>query len=297
MLCSNKETTKVKQKVLQNFMPFTPYPYVGTSVACVRCGLMRTNPMPTEAEITEYYSCMYRFDYGLTHSKPSKRHLNRSHKQADERVKKLGPVLKPGARVLDFGCGAGVFLLHAKAAGFDALGIEPGTHFADIARQELELKVINEIWEDVELPGKFDLITAVEVLEHLCNPVRALRWLRDGLSEDGIIYITVPNMLPDNKETFRRFHFAHLFQFTPSTLFWSGEAAGLEPNPRFEPNGTHIVFRRTQGNATLPKFDRNYGEGLKEQYPHTSIAAHLLSGRWLQSLGHRWKKTFLDTIR
>lgn len=227
--------------VVQYFVPFTPYPYKGEeivcdlygcsdyevicendrrfkklrTVACTSCGLMRTNPMPTEAEINEYYSSIYRLDYGPISSKPTRRHLNRSHRKAANRMEVLAPALKPGAQILDFGCGAGVFLSHAKNAGFETLGIEPGIAFAKFASDEFGLDIINDIWENVELARQFDVITAVEVLEHLRHPVDAMRWLRDNLAEDGIVYITVPNMLPGDKETFRLFHFAHLYHFFP----------------------------------------------------------------------------------
>ncbi|WP_249693727.1 class I SAM-dependent methyltransferase [Stappia sp. WLB 29] len=309
--------------IAQYFIPFISYPYTGETidcdlcgcpdhkvicrhdrrfkklqtVACLQCGLMRTNPMPTKAEIEEYYSNVYRLDYGLTLSRPSKRHLNRSHDQAKSRMELLRPVLKPGARVLDFGCGAGVFLHHAKTAGYETLGIEPGSQFASFARDELGVEVINDIWEQVELPHNFDVITAVEVLEHLRHPVLAMRWLADALANDGILYVTVPNMLPSKKETFRRFHFAHLYQFTPTTLTWVAAAAGLEPDPRFEPNGTRIVFRKTEKGPCLPDFNLNYGEGMCEQYAHASVSQYLLSGRWLRSMGSRLTKSIRDTIR
>lgn len=308
--------------VAQYFIPFTPYPYKGEeiacdlcncsefevicehdrrfkrlrTVACIRCGLMRTHPMPTEAEIIEYYSSIYRLDYGLTSSKPSRRHLNRAHRQVTDRMNMLAPVLKPGARILDFGCGAGVFLSHAKSAGFETLGIEPGTPFARFGREEFGLDIINDVWENVEVPGEFDVITAIEVVEHLRRPVNAMRWLRDKLAENGVIYITVPNMLPSDKETFRLFHFAHLYQFTPKTLEWAGAAAGLEPDPRFEPDGTKIVFRKASKGEELPSFDRNHGEGLQEQYPKASVSAFLINGRWLQPMKNRLTKTIRDTI-
>ena len=309
--------------VVQYLIPFTSYPYKGEAiacdlcgceeyevicehdrrfkklqtVACLQCGLMRTNPMPTEAEVTEYYSSTYRLDYGLTASKPSRRHLNRSHRQATSRMDLLAPAFKPGARVLDFGCGAGVFLSHAKQAGYETLGIEPGTQFAAFAREDLGIDVINDIWEKVDLPGKFDVITAIEVLEHLRHPVEALRWLTDALADDGVIHVTVPNMLPTDKEPFRRFHFAHLYQFTPQTLTWAGAAAGLEPDPRFSPKGTQIVFRKAKDGAKVPAFERKYGEGLHAEYPNASVSGFLMSGRWLGSMGTRLKKTVRDTLR
>lgn len=308
--------------VFSYLMPFTPYPYVGESaacdlcgskdyhvicehdrrlkrlrtVACHRCALMRTDPMPTLAEITRYYADTYRFDYGLSVGGPSRRHLNRSHRQAADRLKSLAPALQSPTRILDFGSGAGVFLARAQAEGHDVLGIEPGTQFAAYSREKLGIEVINDSWENVELSKKFDLITAVEVLEHLRNPVEALTWLGQLLSDDGVIYITVPNMLPSSKETFRRFHFAHLHNFTPDTLLLAGTAAGLELDPRFQFGGTKMVFRKGHEKAGLPTLDGNYGKGLPALYPDASVARYLLSGRFLTAAGRRLIKTIRDSL-
>jgi len=308
--------------VISYLLPFTPYPYRGEpaacdlcgstgteticehdrrlkrlrTVACIQCGLMRTDPMPTLTEISQYYADTYRLDYGLSTGGPSKRHLTRSRREAALRLKCLKPALNADARILDFGCGAGVFLSQAKAAGHDVLGIEPGKQFANYARQTFGVEVMNELWENVDPPGKFDVITTVEVLEHLRNPVKALAWLAQLLTDDGVIYVTVPNMLPNKAETFRRFHFAHLYNFTPTTLSWAGAAAGLQPDPRFQFSGTRMVFRKDRDNTGLPAFDRNHGEGLRELYPHASIVRHLLGGRWLVSAGKRLKKTIGDSL-
>ncbi len=309
--------------IIQYITPFTPYPYVGEggacdlcgseryelicehdrrfkklqTVACLQCGVMRTNPMPTAAEVNAYYASLYRLDYGLTSSKPSRRHLNRSHRQAKRRMRLLAPTLVPGARVLDFGCGAGVFLSHAKSAGCDVLGLEPGEAFARYARERFGVAVVNSVWEDADVQQSFDVITAVEVIEHLRRPVAAMRWLAEHLSADGVIYITVPNMEPQPKETFRLFHFAHLYHFTPETLVWAGAAAGLEPDPRFAADGTRIVFRKAEGGPRVPTFDRDHGAGLSAHYPKASIAGHLVRGRWMQSMRRRITKTVRDTMR
>lgn len=308
--------------VLPYIVPFTRYPYEGEqvacdlcgcadhitvcdhdrrlkklqTVACAQCGLMRTNPMPSEPEIIDYYKNLYRLDYGMTSTKPSRRHLNRSHKQAADRLALLAPVLSEPSKILDFGSGAGVFLHHAKQAGHEVTGIEPGKQFAQFAASEYGVDVINEVWEKIDLPGKYDVITTVEVIEHLRRPVLALRWLADALVEDGVIYVTVPDMSPNDRETFRRFHFAHLYQFTPQTLIWAAARAGLEPDPRFQPYRTQIVFRKKKTAAVIPSFPAKLGHETAKLYPKSSVARYILSLRWLSSLGFRLKKTFRDTF-
>jgi 2-polyprenyl-3-methyl-5-hydroxy-6-metoxy-1,4-benzoquinol methylase len=303
-------------------IPFTPYPYVGervacdlcgatetvsiceydrrfkrlTTVACACCGLMRTDPMPTSAEIEHYYQSVYRWDYQLASGRPSRRHLVRSRRQASGRLVVLAPALNPGARILDFGSGAGVFLGLAKERGYSVHGIEPGSDYAKFARETFGVEVIDKSWEQVGEPiGPFDVITAVEVLEHLRNPVRALRWLSMHLADAGVIYVTVPNMLPNGKETFRRFHFAHLHHFTPTTLHWAAEACGLELDPRFTPRGTQMVFRKAAAPVT-PAFHGNQGDEMRRLHPDDSVGRYLLSGAWLGTRVRQLGITVRDTF-
>ncbi len=118
------------------FIPFTPYAFSGrveacmlcgsretlplshhdrrlkrlTTVICARCGLLRTDPMPTEEELADYYSHHYRLDCQLVGTRPPRRHLARARADAARRAALLTPALHPGARVLDHGSGSGGFL-------------------------------------------------------------------------------------------------------------------------------------------------------------------------------------------
>lgn len=83
----------------------------------------------------------------------------------------------PGARLLDVGCGDGGLLAAAAAAGLTVSGVEvarPPLALAERAVPGADLR----IGDAHELPfadGVFDLVTLVQVLEHLTNPALALR--------------------------------------------------------------------------------------------------------------------------
>lgn len=308
---------------IANALPFTPYPAKGEpvdcdlcgsaetvlicefdrrfkrlkTVACRRCGLIRTDPMPTEAELARYYAETYRRDYQLTSGRPSRRHMARSVREAGRRLSLLAPVLRPGMGVLDFGSGAGAFLGAAAAAGHRVIGIEPGRAYAAYARETFGVEVIAEPWNRIGPGiGRFDLITTSHVLEHLRRPVAALRWLVSLLADDGVLYVSVPNMMPDHRQTFRRFHFAHVHGFTPATLTLAAQACGLMPDSRIAPTGTTTVFRKSPDGPTVPRLERNCGEEVRSMYPHASVARYVLSAQWLLAAGKRLKKAAGDTF-
>src|SRR5439155_426394 len=69
-------------------------------------------------------------------------------------------------RLLDVGAATGAFLREARAAGLDAVGIEPSEAAARVARAAW-LDVRATTIEAAELPaGRFDVVTAFDVLEH-----------------------------------------------------------------------------------------------------------------------------------
>lgn len=83
-------------------------------------------------------------------------------------------------RVLDIGCGPAYF-----ARFYQYTGIDPNTNIE--AHNIIRARI-----EDVELTGKYDVILALDVLEHLENDRVILRYLNENLKVNGIAIITVP---------------------------------------------------------------------------------------------------------
>jgi hypothetical protein len=75
--------------------------------------------------------------------------------------------------------------------GFDALGVEVDTVAVDLARADgLSVTMPG----DPLPPGAFDLVSFWETLEHIADPLGALREFVPHLADDGLVAITVPNM-------------------------------------------------------------------------------------------------------
>ncbi len=268
------------------------------TVACEQCGLIRTDPMPTDAELDAYYAGEYRLDYQFAFSKkPPRFHITRSQRDAEARLQLLEPALSGQKRLLDFGSGSGEFLALAAKAGHMVQGIEPGESFAAFAREEYGVTVQSAVWQQVEFEaGSFDVITSNHVLEHLREPVSALKRMAQWLADDGVLFVSVPNGLGKRRHSFQHFHFAHVYNFTPQALIWAGMVAGLEPDPRFMNAGTTIVFRKRKEGAAIPVWGEGQGQWVATHFEPSSPVRFLLSGRWAIDALRRFRKVAGDSL-
>ncbi|WP_298952829.1 class I SAM-dependent methyltransferase [uncultured Methylobacterium sp.] len=308
--------------LIRSLVPFTPYPYVGESiacnlcgsgqsvlvaasdrrlkrlrsVACARCGLIRTDPMPTAAELAAYYAGAYRADYQFAFAGgPPRHHLRRAEREAGRRAALLAPVLVPGARVLDFGCGSGEFLAAARARGCEAVGVEPGRDYADHARRRHGVPVCDDLDHPHVAAGGFDLVAAHHVLEHLRDPADVVERLAGLLAPGGLLYAAVPDMAATGKPAHERFHFAHVHGFVRETLDLTARRAGLVPDAGYAREGTAAVYRRTdapRGELSHPGLAGRLAEALRPVDP----AVWLVSGAWLAPAVHRNARAIRDMV-
>lgn len=115
--------------------------------------------------------------------------------EARVRVALLRRFTRPPGRLLEVGAAGGHFLAAAREAGFDGLGIEPVPELAERARAEHAVDVTTGFLGDVEIPDAgFDAACAFHVLEHLPEPLEALRPMHAALRRGGLLLIEVPNV-------------------------------------------------------------------------------------------------------
>jgi SAM-dependent methyltransferase len=108
------------------------------------------------------------------------------------RLSVLGAPL--GARVLDVGAGRGRFVLSARAAGYDAFGIEPSSRGV-VAAAASGAPVEQSSVEDASIaPDSVDAVSLWHVLEHLDDPESAVRQIRGWLRPGGTLLVGVPNL-------------------------------------------------------------------------------------------------------
>lgn len=106
---------------------------------------------------------------------------------------RLASRAEPG-RLLDVGCGTGVFLSMARARGWDVQGVELSPFAAQQARERLRLDVVTGMLRDGRFPNaSFDVITMLDVFEHLPDPRSELRELFRVLRPGGVLLLDTPN--------------------------------------------------------------------------------------------------------
>jgi 2-polyprenyl-3-methyl-5-hydroxy-6-metoxy-1,4-benzoquinol methylase len=106
----------------------------------------------------------------------------------------LNPYLKTGMRILDFGCGEGAFSQRLIDKGMIVDG-------CDINTEQIKAKVDKKITIDLNteinpglFSGQYDMLIALEVLEHLHNPWKYLNDCLTLLKDEGIIVLSTPNI-------------------------------------------------------------------------------------------------------
>lgn len=130
----------------------------------------------------------------------------------------------PG-RVLDVGCAAGYFLEVMKENGWDVTGLEPSDSIRERAAEALGAdNVRGGLLGQVDFGDqRFDLITMWDVIEHIPDPVAAVREVKKLLAPGGKFLIETQNIDSRAAKTlgpkWQHFkHFEHIYHFNAKTL-------------------------------------------------------------------------------
>jgi 2-polyprenyl-3-methyl-5-hydroxy-6-metoxy-1,4-benzoquinol methylase len=114
------------------------------------------------------------------------------------------PRAAEGRRLLDVGAGNGAFLLQARSAGWEVLGVEPDPAAVEAARRAgLDVRIGGiECLSGARL--SVDVITMNHVIEHVHDPRTVLREAFDLLRPGGTVFIETPNAASLGHERFGR---------------------------------------------------------------------------------------------
>lgn len=151
---------------------------------CLHCGTIFTRDQAAQEVLTDLYDHYY---------DAASFEMNPVAAQSLERVVLSFERFRSTARILDIGFGEGGLLQVAERLGWQCYGTEISPRSLAYGSQRGWI-VAREAEQDERFPRQsFDVVTMIEMLEHVPNPQdflqSATRWLRPG----GMLYLTTPN--------------------------------------------------------------------------------------------------------
>jgi 2-polyprenyl-3-methyl-5-hydroxy-6-metoxy-1,4-benzoquinol methylase len=156
---------------------------------CLNCNLtfVINDKSDFRSSNTDYFDA-YDLEKYVAYYQDFRNRLYKTHLLNIEKFVSKGPIL-------DIGCAFGWFLEVARDLGWQVFGIEQTERIAEIARKKNGLNVISGDLKSIgHFNTDFKVITLWNVLEHIAEPLNALRSLYDKLSPDGLLVISVPNI-------------------------------------------------------------------------------------------------------
>jgi 2-polyprenyl-3-methyl-5-hydroxy-6-metoxy-1,4-benzoquinol methylase len=227
-------------------------------VKCKECGFVYINPRPDMEEMkrsyeeTPYYTHaepelvkkdirwkLKRLAFAEHFKLPGRRKM--TAKIVYALLKKKIAVLSEArgkGTVLDIGCGNGVMLSIFEEAGWRTFGVEPDEIAARQAKGLLKGDVFPGTLFEAKYPANyFDMVTLVQVLEHMPDPIAILQECLKILKKNGILIVGVPNFDSYDSNIFKESWSslqvpAHLYHFTWKTLEKSLQKAGFTVKER-----------------------------------------------------------------
>jgi 2-polyprenyl-3-methyl-5-hydroxy-6-metoxy-1,4-benzoquinol methylase len=123
-------------------------------------------------------------------------------------------------RLLDVGCSVGTLMSVAKEMDWEVEGLEPNPKAANLARKQ-GFTVHEGFFTEEQvrkLPGEYQCVVMSDVIEHISDPVEALRLARELLEPGGFLLLSTPNLESFWCRKFRLKPMEHLFLFSPENL-------------------------------------------------------------------------------
>lgn len=181
----------------------------------------------------------------------------------------LAQLTPKGGRLLDVGSGPGFLLSQARAAGFEAEGIEPDANTVEAARGH-GASVRHGYFPDALAPGeRFDAIVFNDVLEHIPHLADALAASARHLAPGGVLCLSCPDRRgffyrtadildrigiggPYERLWQRGLPSPHVWYFTPALLDRAAAGAGFA-----RAGGTRLATLELDGLWSRIRMERN----------------------------------------
>lgn len=183
-------------------------------VICKNCKLVQPKYILNCQEIVSLYSKMGDSEYLRTSDLRTKSNYDQiiktiKHKNSD-------------SKILEIGSGSGGLLRLLKNIFPNSIGIEPSRDFCKFAETKYGLKIKNTGFESFNTKYKYDIVIALDVIEHVASPRNFFKKTSSLLNKNGILVLGTPNissfMATILKKRWWHIRPPHLFYFNKENL-------------------------------------------------------------------------------
>jgi 2-polyprenyl-3-methyl-5-hydroxy-6-metoxy-1,4-benzoquinol methylase len=216
-VCSSEEKIEGYDQPTENIAGIGDIGYHHIINICSDCGFVYASPILDENSILKYYENMSNYEFPQSIGVRPVEDI----RQIDRQIEIIKSRFAPGfvGSALDVGCSIAYGLSVLKKQSWKVVGIDPSDACIRVSKDELDVPVLKGFFspEAVRSEQPFDVIILSHVVEHLVHPEEQLKLLFDALSDDGIIYIEVPDLMkPTGIKCY--FGFEHVNFFTTNSL-------------------------------------------------------------------------------
>ncbi len=158
------------------------------TVICESCKLIQPKFLLGYKDIVKFYSELDDKEYLASAKMRGTSNYQQVKKLIERYAVKKESILEIGA-----GSGTLVKLLTDDYKDSKVTGVEPSKIFCRFAKQEYGLEILPISYEEISV-GKYDVIMALDVIEHVVSPDNFVKKIRSLLSDDGIAIIGTPDI-------------------------------------------------------------------------------------------------------
>ncbi|MFH1037842.1 MAG: class I SAM-dependent methyltransferase [PVC group bacterium] len=186
---------------------------------CDGCHTVFASEMPSAQELANVYQSSHPDGY-LLEKKNRQRNFQRLIKTLAKYVDHNKQV-----KLLDVGASIGLFLetVHVIFPHWELLGVEASSTATEMAARRYGIKLIQGMFETIDLlPDNQDIITMLDLIEHVRSPLEVICQANRLLKSGGILVISTPNIESWTSRLFRShwwgFRCMHTLYFSPLSM-------------------------------------------------------------------------------
>lgn len=249
---------------------------------CKSCDFVFCSGIPTTEELIRHYNTYPRHDS----ISPI------TIKRYKELISSFSSFRKTG-NWIDVGCGNGHLLSVAAECQWNTYGTEFTDDAVEICRKK-NIRMHQGVLDPSNYPpGSFDVVTFIEVLEHINNPREELQKFHQLLRPGGVLYMTTPNFNSLSrrmlKEKWNIIEYPeHLAYYTPKTIDQLLRAEGFQKvsliTSGFSPSRVGVYNQDGNTPAESPKAKEEHLREMMEERKILQLAKKMINGT-LNSFG------------